>query len=314
MVKGIALALTGLVLLGAGGCGRSQRTQELEGGGGDEESSGSAGVDRGGTGSGGASGNMATGGSAGSASDAGRAGAGGSSQVGGAGAAGSGGSAGAGVPLTDAEVCADACAQSRYVLPNALCEDWRFPDDEHVAEYCLPVETFECLELCEHELGAVSPACNAALHRALPCVARSDLYHGGALPPLGCLFQECTGLLMKLSAACNGLLQELARARELWASAGSDSYSYQLSTASSVLDIVVKDGVASAVEGTPTNVPTIPALFDRIEDSLEFAASRVTYDAMLGYPREVVVQSSGCSGEADYSYAYSFAVKGLVLE
>jgi hypothetical protein len=307
MVKGIALALTGLVLSGAGACGRSQRTQELEGGGGDEESSG--------TGGGGASGNMATGGSAGSASDAGRAGAGGSSQVGGAGAAGSGGSAGAGVPLTDAEVCADACAQSRFVLPQALCEDWRFPDDEHVAEYCrLPVETFECLELCEQQLGAVSPACNAALHRALPCVARSDLYHGDALPPLGCLFQECTGLLMKLSAACNGLLQELARARELWASAGSDSYSYHLSTAASDLDIVVQDGVASAVAGTPTNVPTIPALFDRIEDSLEFTASSVTYDKVLGYPREVVVRSSGCMGEADYSSAYSFAVTDFVLE
>jgi hypothetical protein len=119
---------------------------------------------------------------------------------------------------------------------------------------------------------------------------------------------------MKLSAGCNGLLQELARARELWASAGSGSYSYQLSTAASVLDIVVKDGVASAVEETPTSVPTIPALFDRIEDSLEFTASGVTYDAMLGYPREVVVQSSGCSGAVDYSYAYSFAVKDLVLE
>jgi hypothetical protein len=121
-------------------------------------------------------------------------------------------------------------------------------------------------------------------------------------------------MLVRVSAACNGLSQELARARELWASAGSESYSYLLSTAASDLDIVVKDGVASAVEGTSTSAPTIPALFDQIEGTLEVLTASVTYDAMLGYPREVDVLSSGCSGDADYAYAYSFAVADLVLE
>jgi hypothetical protein len=284
--------------------------QELESGGGDIGSSGSTGVEQGGTG-GGVAGNMATGGFAGIASDGGRAGAGGFGQIGGAGASGSAGAAGAGVPLTDAEVCADACAQTHHPLPNALCEDWGFPDDEHVAEYCLPVETMECTERCEQQLGAVSPACNAALHRAIPCVARTDLYQGGPIP-FGCIFQECTRMLVRVSAACNGLLQELARARELWASAGSDSYSYKLSTARSVLDIVVRNGVASAVQGTPTDVPTIPVLFDRIEDSLEVVTSSVAYDAMLGYPREAIERPTGCEGEGDHGY--SFAVIDLVLE
>jgi hypothetical protein len=309
VVKGVALAFAAFVLSGASGCGRSQGTQELESSGGDMGSSGSTGGERGGTGGGGVAGNMATGGFAGIASDGGRAGAGGFGQVGGAGASGSGGYGGAGVPLTDAEVCADACAQTRFILPNALCEDWRFPDDEHVAEYCLPVETLECTERCEQQLGAVSPACNAALHRAIPCVARTDLYQEGPIP-FGCIFKECTGMLVRVSAACNGLLRELARARELWASAGSDSYSYKLSTAGSVVDIVVENGVASAVGGTPTDVPTIPALFDRIERSLEVVTSSVTYDATLGYPREAIERSSGCED----TYGYSFAASDLVVE
>jgi hypothetical protein len=311
VVKGIALTFAGFVLSIASGCGRSQMTQELESSGGDMGSSGSTGVERGGTGSGGAAGNMATGGLAGIAGDGGKAGAGGFGAVGGAGPSGSGGSAGAGVPLTDAEVCADACAQTRHFLPNALCEDWRYSDDEPVAEYCLPVETLECTERCEQQLGAVSPACNAALHRAIPCVARTDLYQGGPIP-VGCLFQECTRLLVRVTAACNGLLQELTRARQLWASAGSDSYSYKLSRATSVLDIVVKNGVASTVGETPTDVPTIPVLFDQIERSLEVVTSSVTYDATLGYPREAIERWTGCQGEGNYGY--SFAVIDLVLE
>jgi hypothetical protein len=258
-------------------------------------------------------GGMATSGSAGDTSAGGRAGAGGLGQVGGGGASASGGFAGAGVPLTDAEVCADACAESHNPLPQALCEDWDYPDDEHVAEYCVPVETFECIELCETELGAVSPACNAALHAAIPCVARSDLYHEGLIT-IGCLFQECTPLLVRVTAECNGMRQELVRARERWASEGSDTYSYTLSQGTSVIDIVVRDGVASAVGGAPTGVPTIPGLFDRIEGSLELITSSVTYDAVLGYPHQAAGQYTGCSGEADYVSSYSFVVTDFVLE
>jgi hypothetical protein len=311
VVKGIALTFAGFVLSIASGCGRSQMTWELESTGGDTGSSGSTGVERGGTGGGGVAGNMATGGFAGIESDGGRAGVGGFGLVGGAGPSGSGGSAGADVPLTDAEVCADACAQTRHFLPNALCEDWRLPDDEHVAEYCLPVEAFGCTERCEQQLGAVSPACNAALHRAIPCVARTDLYQAGPLP-FDCIFQECTRLLVHVSAACNGSLRELTRARELWASAGSDSYSYKLSRAGSIRDIVVKNGIASAVEGAPMDVPTIPVLFDQIERSLEVVTSSVTYDATLGYPRKAIERWTGCQGEGNYGY--SFAVIDLVLE
>jgi hypothetical protein len=106
------------------------------------------------------------------------------------------------------------------------------------------------------------------------------------------------------------LRQELARARDLWASAGSDSYSYTYSAGNSFGDITVRDGVASLVEGTLTDPPTIPELFDRIEDSLETYPASVTYDPVLGYPREAVA-----SVPCDHTtYWFYFAVTDLVLE
>jgi hypothetical protein len=305
VVRLVALAIGGLVLTGASGCGRSRWTPE-EGNGGDTGRSGSTGLERGGAGGGGAAGkgDLSSSGSAGTTS------VGGSAGAGGLGAAGSGGFAGAVVPLTDAEVCADACAQTEFSFPDALCEDWRFPDYEQVPEYCRKTESVGCAARCEDHLGAVSPECNAALHRAIPCVARLDLYQGGPIAG-SCIFEGCTQRLLGVSAECHGLRRQLARARELWASAGSDDYSYQWSTGASVYEIIVSDGVASLIEGAPADVPTIPELFDWIERSLYDAPAIVTYDTVLGYPREASARPyPTCDGDI----GYSFEVTDLILE
>jgi hypothetical protein len=317
-VKGVALALAGLVFAGASGCGRSQRTLEQTGNGGGIGSSGSTGVEVGGIGAAGAGGsggaagkgNAAISGAAGRSSEGGKAGAGGVGQVGGAGASGSGGFAGAAVALTDAEVCADACAQTEHPLPNALCEDWRYPDDEHVAEYCLVGESRDCAVRCEEQLGAVTPDCNAALHRAIPCVARTEFYQE-PVAIIDCPFGECTPLLVRVTAECTGLRQELAAARQRWEDAGSDSYSFEWASGSTVYDIMVNDGVASLVEGTSTDVPTIPELFDRIEGSIDYAPPSVRYDPVLGYPIEAHARISNCQ---PLESAFSFSVTDVVLD
>jgi hypothetical protein len=316
----VALAVSVLVASAASACGRSQRTPE-PGGGGDAGSAGFAAAgasaagtaDAGQVGAGGGAGSSSVGGSGVGGSGVGGSGVGGSgvggSSAGGAGAT-AGGSGEAGAPLTDADVCADACAQTRHPLPNALCEDWQFPDHEYVAEYCVPVSSSDCAGRCEEQLGAVSAACNAALHHAIPCVARTDLYQNGGIH-FDCLFQECTRLLLDVSAECNGLRQELAAARERWQAAGSDSYSFTLTAGVSVATIVVTDGEASVVEGTLTDPPTIPALFDRLEDSLEFIPASATYDPALGYPVEAHTPAPGC---APPEAGFSFAVTDVVLE
>jgi hypothetical protein len=315
LVKAKAVAVAVAALVVASGCGRSQGTFGQGGDGGDMGSSGSTGVELGGVGAAGGSGlagnvHLPTSGAAGTTSEGPRSGAGGLGQGGNAHGSGAGGFAGAIVALTDAEVCADACAQTIHPLPNALCEDWPYPDDEHVAEYCLAGESRDCARRCEEQLGAVSSDCNVALHRAIPCVARTDLYQEGPIP-IECLFGECTGLLIRVTAACTGLRQELAAARQRWETAGSDSYSYELSTGSSVYEIVVRDGVASLVEGIPADVPTIPELFDRIEGSLEVAPPSVTYDPALGYPAEVHARAPNCQR---FDVGFFFAVTELVLE
>jgi hypothetical protein len=314
--KSVPFAVAALVV--ASGCGRSQGTLGQGGDGGDVGISGSTGVELGGTGGAGAAGgsglagnvNLPMSGAAGATSEGPRSGAGGLGQGGNAPGAGTGGFAGAIVALTDAEVCADACAQTIHPLPNALCEDWPYPDDEHVAEYCLAGESRDCALRCEEQLGAVSSDCNVALHRAIPCVARTDLYQGGPIA-IECLFAECTGLLIRVTAACTGLRQELAAARQRWETAGSDSYSYELSMGASVYEIVVRDGVASLVEGIPAEVPTIPELFDQIEGSLEVAPPSVTYDPALGYPTEVHARAPNCQSP---NVGFFFAVTELVLE
>jgi hypothetical protein len=232
--------------------------------------------------------------------------------AGGAGVSGSGGFAGAVVALTDAEVCADACAQTDHPLPSALCEDWRFPDYDDIPEYCRPVTAIDCAGRCQELLGAVSPECNAALHRAIPCVARSDLYQQVSIPH-GCIFGECTQRLLGVSTECHGLRRELARARELWASAGSDSYSYTFSKGSAVAEIVVSDGVPSVVAGEPSSAHTIPYLFDWIEGSFQYDPARVTYDALLGYPSSAFFLAPDCYDEFGLN-SYSFGVTNFVLE
>jgi hypothetical protein len=167
----------------------------------------------------------------------------------------------------------------------------------------------DCAVRCEEQLGAVSSDCNVALHRAIPCVARTDLYQQGSID-IDCLFEECTGLLVRVTAECNGLRQELAAARQRWEDAGSDSYSFKWSGGATVYDIVVSDGVASLVEGTSADVPTIPELFDRIEGSLEYAPPSVRYDAVLGYPIEAHARFLDCEPLA---YAFSFSVTEVVL-
>jgi hypothetical protein len=323
-VKGVAFAVAVLVFAGASGCGRSQRTLEQTGNGGGIGSSGSTGVEVGGMGAAGAggsggvagsggaagTGNASMSGAAGSSSEGGKAGAGGVGQVGGADGAGSGGFAGGAVPLTDAEVCADACAQTEFRLPSALCEDWRYPDDEHVAEYCLAGASPDCAVRCEEQLGAVTSDCNVALHRAIPCVARTEFYRQPAAI-IDCPFAECTELLVRVTAECNGLRQELAAARQRWEDAGSDSYSFEWSRGATVYDIVVSDGVASLVAGTSTDVPTIPELFDRIEGAIDFAPPSVRYDPVLGYPIEAQTRSPNCQPP---DRGFSFTVTGVVLD
>jgi hypothetical protein len=306
----VVLAASSLLLAGASACGRSERTPNQGERGGDSGSSGSSAIEAGGTGAGGA-GSSGTGGST-----AGSSGAGGASgsTAGNSGVGGSiaGGSGAAGAALTDSEVCADSCAQTEVLIPSALCEDWRFPDDEHVAEYCVTIESLECAERCEQQLGLVSPACNSVLHDAIPCLARSDLYQQGD-PDFECLFQECTWALLRVSAECNGLRQELADARLRWASADSDSYSYTLDIEGSVFFIVVSNGVASTVEGTLPDPATIPELFDRIEAALEGVPASVTYDPVLGYPTEASNWFPTCQGQFG-AYGFSFTASNLVLE
>jgi hypothetical protein len=304
MVKGRLSGVCGLLILGLGACGRSVRTADRSNAGDDSDSPGASGVDTGG-------------GDAGRTADMGG---GGGSVSGGAGAGGAGGSSiagstsGAGAPpTTDSEVCADACTQTSFEIPSALCEDWHFPDSDHPAEYCGSFEATECAERCEAQLGYVSAPCNAALRQAIPCVARSELYHGGIIPPpTECgIIPECIRQLVRVSAECNGLRDELARARALWATAGSETYSYTLRLGTSTFDILVRNGISSVVAGSLTDPPTIPTLFDRIESSFESVPASATYDALLGYPSEASSSFERCvSGAGDFS----FGVANLSLE
>jgi hypothetical protein len=302
------------LVVSAGACGRSQGMLEQGETGGDAGSVSSAGGSTSVGGMAGADDPGVVGGAGTGGSSAGGApvgGAGGSSVGGsgaGAGGANVGGAGAAGAPLTDAEVCADSCSQTDFFLPSALCEDWQFPDDRHVAEYCALRESPDCVGRCEEQLGGVSPACRAALHRALPCVSRSTLYQGG-VPAIDCLFEVCTPMLLRVSAECNGLRQELAVARERWTSEGSASYSYKYDRDGAMFDIVVRDGVALAVEGL-RDPPTIPALFDEIERYFEVAPASVIYDPELGYPATAGVRSLGCLLQV----GFSFTVSDLVLD
>lgn len=94
----------------------------------------------------------------------------------------------------------------------------------------------------------------------------------------------------------------LAEARALWASQGSSSYRYEVTRGcycvlgGEPLTVTVRNGsvesaqsqtTGQAVDGTLlTYVPTVPDLFDLIEDALRRNPPRfaVGYDPGLGYP------------------------------
>jgi hypothetical protein len=307
MVRSFLAVLCGALLLA---CGQSSRSSVESAGQGGSSTAGSSGVSgneaEGGEGALAGTGGDARGGAESSGGGAGEAfGSGGMAAGQGgadagstaAGAAGSSAAGGGPAVVTDAEICAEGCTLGTP-LPSALCEDWRFPDVDAVPDFCVDIELegTECAERCEQALGQVSHACNAALHEAVPCAARSNFYREGVLDT--CYLSECYPELFRLSAECYGLREALIGARARWDAFNPRDYRFTYEEPSEVATFSVDNGVSTVVSSQGAATPlTIRMLFDRIAVALDDGYPAVArYDEQFGYPTEVEFPSSECFG------------------
>jgi len=324
--RAVVVAIIACAVVAAAACsGQSSRvggTGGLAAGSGGSSATGGSntgadgGTQTGGSSSGGDAGGPPSGGSpssTGGASTAGTSssGAGGTSGEGGAametgGASGTAGTAGtmdAGTPeLTDPEFCQAACdaTEGRYSLPQALCEDWRYPDFDVTPAYCEPTETRDCVDLCVERLTQVPSACHDVLRPAADCAAHDRLYAEGLATE--CVLSNCHPFLFRVSIECHGLRDELEAARARWASEGSENYSFRYTQDSEQATVEVTNGVPMVVDGTlPRIAATIPDQFALIEAGYDDGApALIEYDPVLGYPTRVEFYPSICIPDGFY--------------
>jgi hypothetical protein len=153
----------------------------------------------------------------------------------------------------------------------------------------------------------VPEACHDALRAGMPCVASDAFYK---MPSAAfCYLESCYPQLLRISAECNGLREELAAAHARWnASVGDADYSFSYASGSTSVKIEVTAGVATVVEGTLASPPTIDDLFARVERQLDegLPLRLVDYDETFGHPfRADSLSLYACGDLVSYGFAVS---------
>jgi hypothetical protein len=254
MARALVLGIAALAPALASACGQTARDRP------ESPAAGGAGV--GGAGAGGFAGMTGNAGTAGSADMA--------------------GSAGTSALLPAVTECTQYCENLQYRLPGALCEDWNREGWE--PEFCgVQFNIRSCPDYCRSVYETVSPACAAVLPPVVRCVAPT--YALPSPPSLDeCWLGDCRDQLYTMTSACYGLREQLDAARAIWAASGVGDYQLQYDTGTNV-QVVVRAGSEPVVTPPDAVAWTVPALFERIESTLDIpgSAPRALYDPFLGY-------------------------------
>jgi hypothetical protein len=114
----------------------------------------------------------------------------------------------------------------------------------------------------------------------------------------------------------------LAQARARWQALGSDSYSFELDRGcfcvlAGRMTITVQNGAVAAAEyqdsrnsveaALLTYLPTVPDLFDLIQDAFDRDAASlvVSYDPSYGYPTRIEIDYSATTADDQISFTAS---------
>lgn len=137
--------------------------------------------------------------------------------------------------------------------------------------------------------------------------------------------QTWLALPILLLAACDSPTApnepaQLADARALWQTQGSDSYTYELTRecfcvlSGRQVSVTVENGAVVSAEYTDSKNPvesaqlsylqTVPDLFDLIDDALarKVASFMASYDQIYGYPTHIEIDYSASTADDEISF------------